>query len=97
MIVRNIKRKELGEIGNLIEDDVDFARQINLGVDCDVVEELLDSHNLELTIDELIEIHEKEQDIAELESVDPVQSEDRVTVGTLTENLSLIEKELHKF
>ncbi|GFX73034.1 hypothetical protein TNCV_1704361 [Trichonephila clavipes] len=30
----------------------------------------------ELTIDELIELHEQEQDIEELESIDQVQSED---------------------
>ncbi|GFU63694.1 hypothetical protein TNCV_1509732 [Trichonephila clavipes] len=39
------------------------ARQINLKVDSDDVQELLDSHNQELTIDELIEMHEQDQDI----------------------------------
>ncbi|GFX03368.1 hypothetical protein TNCV_3555941 [Trichonephila clavipes] len=51
---------------------------------------LLNSLNQELAIDELIEM--KEQDSEELKSVDPVQSEDRMTVGKLTEELSLIEQ-----
>ncbi|GFW71235.1 hypothetical protein TNCV_536531 [Trichonephila clavipes] len=46
------------EIGNLIERVVDFARQINSGVDSDNVQELLDSHYQKLAIDELIDIHE---------------------------------------
>ncbi|GFW47955.1 hypothetical protein TNCV_2401421 [Trichonephila clavipes] len=36
-------------------------------------------------MNELIDMHEQEQDIKELESLDPVQSENRVTVGNLTE------------
>ncbi|GFV11732.1 hypothetical protein TNCV_977211 [Trichonephila clavipes] len=39
-------------------------------------------------------MHEQEQDIEELESSAPVQSEDRMTAGNLTDELSLIEKEL---
>ncbi|GFT85964.1 hypothetical protein TNCV_3256041 [Trichonephila clavipes] len=42
---------------------------------------------------ELIEIHEQEQDTQELKALDPVQSEDRIMVGSLTEDLILIEKE----
>ncbi|GFX21169.1 hypothetical protein TNCV_4367481 [Trichonephila clavipes] len=38
-------------------------RQINLELDSDDVQELLDSHNQELTIDEVIEMHEQKQDI----------------------------------
>ncbi|GFT98131.1 hypothetical protein TNCV_789501 [Trichonephila clavipes] len=49
-------------------------KQINLEVDSDDVQEVLDSHNQELTMDELIEMHE--QHIEELESLDPVKSED---------------------
>ncbi|GFT09700.1 hypothetical protein TNCV_4948431 [Trichonephila clavipes] len=45
----------------MIEEAADFARQINLRVDIDDVQELLDSHNQDLTIDELIELHEQEQ------------------------------------
>ncbi|XP_023232690.1 tigger transposable element-derived protein 1-like [Centruroides sculpturatus] len=85
---------EPDEIGNVIEEVVDLARQINLEVDSDDVRELLDSHNQELTIDELIEMCEQEQDIEELDSLDPVKSEDRMTVGKLTEGLSVIEKGL---
>ncbi|GFT83942.1 RNA-binding protein 38 [Trichonephila clavipes] len=44
------------EIGNVIEEVVDLARQINLLVNKDNVQVLLDSHNLEQTIDELIEM-----------------------------------------
>ncbi|GFV09156.1 hypothetical protein TNCV_4077581 [Trichonephila clavipes] len=49
------------------------------------VQDLLDSHNQKLAIHELIE--EQEQNIEELESLDPVQSEDRMTVGNWTEGL----------
>ncbi|GFT96007.1 hypothetical protein TNCV_313021 [Trichonephila clavipes] len=55
---------------------------------------LLDSLNQELTIDALMEIHEQEQDIKELESLQPVQSEDPMTVGNLTEGLRFTEKGL---
>ncbi|GFV47340.1 hypothetical protein TNCV_4829961 [Trichonephila clavipes] len=72
----------------------DLARQINSEVDRDDIQELRDSHNQELAVDELIEMHKQEQDIEELESLDPFQSEDRITVGNLTEELSLIEKGL---
>ncbi|PRD27029.1 UNVERIFIED_CONTAM: hypothetical protein NCL1_36454 [Trichonephila clavipes] len=78
---------EPDEIGNLIEQVVDLARQITLEVDSDDTEEPLDSHNQQLTMDEFIERHEQEQDIDE--SLDPVQLE-----GNLTEAFSLIEKGL---
>ncbi|GFX66766.1 tigger transposable element-derived protein 1 [Trichonephila clavipes] len=61
-------------------------------MDNDDVQELLDSHNQKLTIDVLIEIHELEQNIKELEYLDAVQPEDRMTAGNLTEGISLIEK-----
>ncbi|GFV34577.1 hypothetical protein TNCV_1448831 [Trichonephila clavipes] len=48
------------EIGNLIEEVADLSKQINLEVDSDEVQELMDSHNQELTIDELIKMHEQE-------------------------------------
>ncbi|GFW82791.1 hypothetical protein TNCV_3493611 [Trichonephila clavipes] len=67
--------------------------QINLEVDSDCVQELQDSRNQELTIDELIEMHEQEQDIEELESLDLIQSEDRMMVENLTD-VSLFEKGL---
>ncbi|GFW42218.1 hypothetical protein TNCV_1206741 [Trichonephila clavipes] len=44
----------------------------------DNVEELLDSLNQELTMDELIEMHE--QGIEDLESLDTVQKEDRMMI-----------------
>ncbi|GFV77556.1 hypothetical protein TNCV_1070851 [Trichonephila clavipes] len=64
-------------------------------VDSDDVQELLDSLNQELRIDEFLEMHEKEQEtIEKLESLDPFQSEKRRAFGNLTEGLSLIEKGL---
>ncbi|GFV22076.1 hypothetical protein TNCV_4527611 [Trichonephila clavipes] len=49
---------EPDEIGNMIEDVVDLARQINLEVDSDDVQKVLDTHNQELTMDELVQMHE---------------------------------------
>ncbi|GFY29989.1 hypothetical protein TNCV_4073021 [Trichonephila clavipes] len=40
----------------------------------------MDVLNQELTIDDLIEMHEQDQGIEELKSLNPVQSEDRITV-----------------
>ncbi|GFT33779.1 hypothetical protein TNCV_4382921 [Trichonephila clavipes] len=51
------------EIGSVIEEVVDLARQINLEMNSDNIQELLDSRNHRLTIDELIEMHEQEYDI----------------------------------
>ncbi|GFT06545.1 hypothetical protein TNCV_3356631 [Trichonephila clavipes] len=65
---------EPDETSNLVEEVVDLAWQIYLEVDTpDDVQELLDSHNKELAIDEPIEMREIEQDIEE--SLDPVQLE----------------------
>ncbi|GFV51755.1 hypothetical protein TNCV_1321111 [Trichonephila clavipes] len=74
---------EPDEIGNLIEEVVILARQINLEVDSDDVQELLDFHIQELTIHELIKMHEQEKDIEELESIDLVKSEDRMAIVTI--------------
>ncbi|GFV96880.1 hypothetical protein TNCV_4350931 [Trichonephila clavipes] len=81
--------KKKGKIVHVIEEVVDLARQINLEVDSDDVQELLDSHNPGLTIDEFIEMGE--QDIEELGSLDPVRTKDRMTVWNLTEGPSFIE------
>ncbi|GFX29144.1 hypothetical protein TNCV_3216791 [Trichonephila clavipes] len=51
------------------QEVVDLTKQINLEVNSDDVQELLDFHNQELTIDKLIEMHEQEQDIEEPESL----------------------------
>ncbi|GFV35380.1 hypothetical protein TNCV_3204121 [Trichonephila clavipes] len=48
-----------------MEEVVGLSRQINLKMDRDDFPELRDSHSHELTIDELIEMHEQEQDIVE--------------------------------
>ncbi|GFX93768.1 hypothetical protein TNCV_1589441 [Trichonephila clavipes] len=53
---------EPDEISNVIEEVVDLARQINLEVDSDDVQELLDSHNQELPIEKM-----HEQNIEELQ------------------------------
>ncbi|GFX92255.1 tigger transposable element-derived protein 1 [Trichonephila clavipes] len=82
------------KIGNFIEEDVVLARQINLEMESDDVEELLDSHNQGLTVDELTEMHEQEPSIETLESVDSVKSEDQIKVGNLTEGISVTEKSL---
>ncbi|GFX37139.1 hypothetical protein TNCV_4797071 [Trichonephila clavipes] len=75
---------------NVIEEVVDLARQINLEVGNDDVQELLDSYYKELTIDdEPKEMHEQEQGIEVFEFLDTVQSEDRITVENLI-GLSLI-------
>ncbi|GFW70842.1 hypothetical protein TNCV_3365921 [Trichonephila clavipes] len=54
---------EPDEIGNLIEEVDDFVRQINLEVNSDGIQELLDSHIQELTVDELIKMREQKQGI----------------------------------
>ncbi|GFY02931.1 tigger transposable element-derived protein 1 [Trichonephila clavipes] len=78
---------------NLIEKVNDFTLRIHLEVNRDDIQELLDSHNQELTIDEPIEMYEEEQDIEKLESLDPVQSKDRMTVGNLTKGLRKLKKD----
>ncbi|GFT93316.1 hypothetical protein TNCV_2122991 [Trichonephila clavipes] len=59
--------------------------QINLEVDD--VQKLLDSQHKELTIDELIEMHEQ-QILKKFESLDPVQSDQMILTGgpSLIEN-----------
>ncbi|GFW79346.1 hypothetical protein TNCV_2477531 [Trichonephila clavipes] len=61
---------------NGVQKVVYLARQRNLEVDGVFVQELLDSPYQELTIDELMN-----KDIGGLQSLDPVQSEDRMMVG----------------
>ncbi|GFS68444.1 hypothetical protein TNCV_4583831 [Trichonephila clavipes] len=63
---------EPDETDNVIEGVKDIARQINLEVDNENIQELLDFNNQELKMDELLKMHEQEQDIKELESLDPV-------------------------
>ncbi|GFU66215.1 hypothetical protein TNCV_4029051 [Trichonephila clavipes] len=53
---------------------------------------ILHPHNQELTVAELKV--KQEQDIEELESLDPFESEDRITIGNLAKSLSLIKKGL---
>ncbi|GFU36510.1 hypothetical protein TNCV_796131 [Trichonephila clavipes] len=79
-------------IGNVFEGVVCLTRQKELEGDRKDVQKLLDSYNHELTIDELIEMHEQEQCIEYFESLDPVLTEDQITVGNSTEGLNLIEK-----
>ncbi|GFX60606.1 uncharacterized protein TNCV_3061791 [Trichonephila clavipes] len=56
---------KIGEIAYAIEIFIELARQINLKVNSDDIPELLNFHNHELTIDELIEMHKQKQDIEE--------------------------------
>ncbi|GFX89609.1 hypothetical protein TNCV_73021 [Trichonephila clavipes] len=65
MSIRLLFEGKNGEIGNGLEEAVDPASKINLEVDSDYVQKLLDSHNQELTIDELMEMHEQKQDMEE--------------------------------
>ncbi|GFX25863.1 hypothetical protein TNCV_2640071 [Trichonephila clavipes] len=81
---------ERDEIGNEIEEVVDLARQINLEVDNDDIQDLVDSHNKELIIDELMEMYKQEPDIKEFESLHPVQSEDRMTVDNMLTKYKMI-------
>ncbi|GFX56654.1 hypothetical protein TNCV_494021 [Trichonephila clavipes] len=60
----------------VIEEIFDLSRQINLEVDSSDILELLDSHKQELTINELIEMHE--HDIKKLGFFDPIHLEDRM-------------------
>ncbi|GFT46706.1 hypothetical protein TNCV_3184901 [Trichonephila clavipes] len=55
------KYVKIGETGNVSEEFVYLAWQIIF----DDVQEMLDSHNQELTTDQFIEMHEKEHDIEE--------------------------------
>ncbi|CAH2016354.1 unnamed protein product [Acanthoscelides obtectus] len=82
------------QIDSIIEEVVDIAKQLNLEVDNDDVQELLDSHNQELTIDEVIEMRKYEQDIEQTDSLDPVESVNQMTIANLTEGLNSIEKGL---
>ncbi|GFV29757.1 hypothetical protein TNCV_1925821 [Trichonephila clavipes] len=74
------------------------CQQINIEVDSDDVQELMDSHNQEVTMDELVEMHEPEQDINELEPhLDSVQIEDRITFRKLTEGYNKDSKSVTNF
>ncbi|GFW56104.1 hypothetical protein TNCV_375101 [Trichonephila clavipes] len=60
---RNLEQNqgpEPDEIDNVIKEVVDLAGQINLEGDSDAIQELLDFHNQELIIDNLINMHEQE-------------------------------------
>ncbi|GFX72813.1 hypothetical protein TNCV_4064081 [Trichonephila clavipes] len=83
---------EPDEINNGIEEVVDLFRQDKLDVYSDDVQELLDTYIQELKVDELTELREQEHDIEELDSLDPIQSEDQRMTGNLIENISLIQK-----
>ncbi|GFW85516.1 uncharacterized protein TNCV_145611 [Trichonephila clavipes] len=53
-------------IGIMIEEVVDLSRQLNLEFDGDDIQEVLDTHNQELIIDELIEMHEQSKTLKNL-------------------------------
>ncbi|GFU72604.1 hypothetical protein TNCV_4838321 [Trichonephila clavipes] len=61
---------EPDEIGNVAKEVINLAKQIKLEMDRDDVQKLLDSHYQELITDVHVEMHE--QDIEELQSLDPV-------------------------
>ncbi|GFU41124.1 hypothetical protein TNCV_4838681 [Trichonephila clavipes] len=57
------ERKIVGEIVYMAEEFADLPSHINVELDSEEVQKLLNSHNQELAIDELIEMHEQKQDI----------------------------------
>ncbi|GFV15826.1 integrase catalytic domain-containing protein [Trichonephila clavipes] len=61
--IRVVEVKTTRDLGRLDDEEAFPGRQINLEEDSNDVQELPDSHNRELTIDELIEILEQQQDI----------------------------------
>ncbi|GFW27950.1 hypothetical protein TNCV_768301 [Trichonephila clavipes] len=73
-------------IGNQNEEVVNLHRQIDLESNNNDTRTLRDPHNQDLAIDEVLEMHEQEQDI---ESLDLVQSEDRMTVENSLKSLRL--------
>ncbi|GFV99203.1 hypothetical protein TNCV_1511761 [Trichonephila clavipes] len=56
----------------LLNDSAANVNKLRSIVDSDDVQELLDSDIQDLEIDELIEMHEQELDVKDLESLDPV-------------------------
>lgn len=82
------------QIESIIKEVVNIAEQLNLEVNYDDVQELLDSHNQELTIDELLEMRENEQDIEQNNSLNPDEPENQMTIANLTESLRSIENGL---
>lgn len=85
---------EFDKIDKVVVEVVDLARQINLEVDSGDIQELLDLLNQALTVDEIIEMREQDQDVEEPDSLSPVQLEDQMSVENLTKGLSSIEKRL---
>ncbi|GFT40000.1 hypothetical protein TNCV_12401 [Trichonephila clavipes] len=63
----DVKYASFQEMKCVVPDNVRLAK-----VDSDEFQELIDSHNQELTNDDHIAMHE--EDIEELESLDPVQT-----------------------
>ncbi|GFW57976.1 hypothetical protein TNCV_2741221 [Trichonephila clavipes] len=63
LLFKNYKTRLPVENGNVIEKAVDLVRQMNLELVSDDVQELLDCHNQEQTIDEFTDMHQ--QDIEE--------------------------------
>ncbi|GFX76470.1 hypothetical protein TNCV_2130211 [Trichonephila clavipes] len=61
-----LSKQKKSEIRNAVKDDVDLAIKIFFEMDSEDVRKLLDSHNQELTIDELIEMRKQEQVMGEL-------------------------------
>ncbi|KAL3280856.1 hypothetical protein HHI36_004085 [Cryptolaemus montrouzieri] len=76
------------QIDSIIEEVVDIAKQLFTRI------ARFTRHNQKLTIDELIKVREHEQDIEQTDSLDPVESENQMTIANLTEGLNSIEKGL---
>ncbi|GFT58381.1 hypothetical protein TNCV_2118841 [Trichonephila clavipes] len=72
---------ESDKIGNVVEEVIYLAKKINLEADSDNVQELI--------MDELIKMHNQEQNLEQLKSLESAQSEDRMVVDNLKAQTSL--------
>ncbi|KAJ8942380.1 hypothetical protein NQ318_011727 [Aromia moschata] len=76
-------------VNQVINDVVTLARRLNLEVDSEDVDELLKSHDEELTLDDLIDM--RQQNAMEDEDSEPVAQEKQMPIAKLTESLDFIE------
>ncbi|GFX25351.1 hypothetical protein TNCV_1275111 [Trichonephila clavipes] len=63
---------ELDDICNVIEEVVYLARLIIFEADSGDIQELLDTHYQELTIDELVKMHKQSRALKNSDSLDPL-------------------------
>lgn len=73
-----------------VEETLSLAMRLDLEVVKEDITELLESHNQELTVDELIEIQE-ENAVEESEESESVPAAEQMTIAKLIEGLDFIE------